>query len=81
MVGNGENQQVIHILKYFKVELQKPRRAGAARETVGFICVTQPRWVWHPWTLDGGAGTMKPVLQPYVQNATFFFQANHTSRT
>ena len=63
----------------FKVELQKPGQAGAARETVRFICATGPMWVWHPWALDGGAGTIKPVLWPYVQNLPFFFQANYMS--
>ena len=65
----------------FKVELQKPGRAGAARETMRFICATQPMQVWHPWALDGGAGTIKPVLRPYVQNLPFFFQANYTFQT
>ena len=34
--------------------------------------------VWRPWALDGGSGTIKPVLRPYVrryhvQNVISFF--------
>ena len=55
----------------FKVELQKPGQAGGARETVRFICATQPMRVWHPWALDGEAGAIKPVLRPYCMLCSF----------
>ena len=33
---------------------------------LGLFDCTQPVQVWHPWALDGGAGAIKPVLQPYA---------------
>ena len=70
-------------LGLFEIKLQKPGgpvRQGNLAVYCLFSMALTWEWVWHPWALDGGSGTIRPVLQPYVrryhvQNVIFFFQS------
>ena len=68
-------------LNYFETALQKPG-GPVCPGNLAVYCLfsTALTWkrVWCPWALDGGSGTIKFVLQPYLrqyhaQNVIFFF--------